>query len=100
MACAPIGLPFEKVEGEFIHRETKVRFEWTVGAPCQWAAERSATHTIFVTDGTRPARVLKTVAYIGVDEEDDQIVWEKWPIKTLWSRTRESVAEDFKRYQY
>jgi hypothetical protein len=35
--------------------------------------------------GTRPAKLLKTILYVGVDEADDQIVWEKWEIKTLWT---------------
>lgn len=39
-------------------------------------------HIIDVLDGTRFARVLKTVAYIIVDEENDGTpVVEKWSIK-------------------
>jgi hypothetical protein len=58
------------------------------GPPCDWSKERGATHTLYCGEGlgrgTRPARLLKSVLYVGVDEADDQIVWEKWQIKTLW----------------
>lgn len=64
------------------------------GPPCEWSQERGATHTLYCGElegpfarpqtGTRPARLLKTVLYVGIDEADDAIVWEKWTIKTLW----------------
>jgi len=51
-------------------------------APCEWSAERGATHTLFTIDGPRPAKLLKTVAYIGVDETPHGfIVWDKWQIR-------------------
>jgi hypothetical protein len=47
-----------------------------------WAKERGATHTLYCGEGhgrgIRPAIVLKTCMYVGVDEENDQIVWERW----------------------
>jgi len=65
------------------------------GAPCDWSAERGATHTLYCGEttepfgcpgrGTRPAKLLKTVLYVGLDEENDAIVWEKWQIQTLWT---------------
>lgn len=64
------------------------------GAPCEWSAERGATHTLYCGEtegpfgsigrGTRPAKLSKTVLYVGVDERDDQVVWEKWSIRQLW----------------
>lgn len=64
------------------------------GAPCAWSAERGATHTLYCGEvsgpfarpgtGTRPAKLLKSVLYVGIDEVDDQIVWEKWDIRTLF----------------
>lgn len=64
------------------------------GAPCEWSAARGATHTLYCGEvegkygmpgkGTRPAILKKTVLYVGTDEQNDQIVWEKWDIKTLW----------------
>jgi hypothetical protein len=62
------------------------------GAPNEWARERGATHTLDCGEGpgkgTRPVRLLKTVAYIGVDEgPGETIVWEKWFIRheTRWN---------------
>jgi hypothetical protein len=40
--------------------------------------------------GTRPARLLKTVLYVGTDEENDAIVWEKWQIQTLFTFLNEN----------
>jgi len=58
------------------------------GAPCQWSLERGATHTLYCGEGfgrgTRPAKLLKTRLYVGVDEQEDRIVWHKWDIRTLW----------------
>lgn len=53
------------------------------GPPCEWSRERGATHTLDCGEGigrgTRPARLLKTVLYVGIDEDPtDTIVWEKW----------------------
>jgi len=63
--------------------------------PSAWAADQGATDSLLIeaemfytTAGhlagscTRPAIVGKTVAYIGVDEDDrGKIVWEKWKIR-------------------
>lgn len=50
--------------------------------PDQWAAARGATHTLFTLDGTRPARLLRTVAYVGINEDENgAIVWEKWRVR-------------------
>jgi hypothetical protein len=56
------------------------------GAPCDWSRERGATHTLWCGEGpgqgTRPARLLQTVLYVGVDEgPEETIVWEKWKIR-------------------
>ena len=34
----------------------------------------------------RAAKVLKTVAYVAVDEDESGIVWEKWDIKWMWKK--------------
>ena len=77
-----------------IEREYKKEHTVFQGAPCDWAAERGATHTLYCGEtegpfgtagrGTRPAKLLKTVLYVGVDEADDAIVWEKWSISTRY----------------
>lgn len=67
------------------HLETKNNFNAVKGAPCDWAKDRGATHTLLLElGGTRPLKLSKTRAYVGVDESDDgQIVWETWPIQIL-----------------
>jgi hypothetical protein len=55
-------------------------------APDEWAFNNGATHTLYIGKkkdiggcGTRPAKLLKTVLYVGVDEnETGGIKWEKW----------------------
>lgn len=70
--------------GSFREKEYGRSFGYSDTPPNEWAAERGATHNVHVADPNcpdRPARVLKTVAYIGVDENaDGNIVWEKWHI--------------------
>lgn len=55
-------------------------------APCVWSRDRGATHSLRITHDphlhghTRPARLLKTCVYVGIDEVDNDIVWERWAI--------------------
>jgi hypothetical protein len=61
-------------------------FDVFAGAPCQWSADRGATHTLWLgegmAEGSRPARLLKTVMWVGVDEDaDGGLVWEKWAVR-------------------
>jgi len=63
------------------------RHEVREGAPCAWSAERGATHTLWLGEGpgrgTRPARLLKSRLYVGVDEnEKGECVWERWEISS------------------
>ncbi len=84
MAIAEMGQP---VIGSFVSKETNAYFEYS-DQPIlhnQWAIDQGATHVVYVCDvfcNTRAACVLKTVVYIGVDEDENgNMVWEKWPIK-------------------
>jgi hypothetical protein len=67
-------------------RETKVKQEVFDAAPCVWSRDRGATHSLIITRDphlngpTRPARLLKTRLYVGIDEVDNDIVWERWDI--------------------
>ena len=81
----------------FEHRETKLNFQaYPINAapkdcdlPIDWGSQRDATHVVRVshnpiaTSCYRFAKVKKTVAYIGVDETDGGIDWERWPIRTI-----------------
>jgi len=46
-----------------------------------WLRIQGINAIIFVADGTRPVILKKTVAYVGVDENENGIVFEKWAIK-------------------
>ncbi|NDE17042.1 hypothetical protein EBZ80_19150 [bacterium] len=68
-------------------RRNRVRHEFWEGAPCVWSRDRGATHTLLLPEDrflhgarTRPARLLKTCAYVGLDEADNDIVWERWAL--------------------
>jgi hypothetical protein len=83
-------------------REFKKGHDVFDGAPNDWSAERGATHTLDCGSGagrgTRPARLLKTVLYVGVDEDaDGQIVWEKWNV-TLVNRRESHNSRALKSY--
>lgn len=68
---------------EATHRKYHNVFD---GAPCAWSKERGATHTLFCGEGpgrgTRPAKLLKTVLHVGVDEDGEGgIKWERWQVR-------------------
>ena len=70
-----------------LHENKKVH-EFYDCAPDQWSLDRGATHTLWLGEGlgkgTRPAKLKATVAYVGLDEnEDGSIKWEKWLGKTM-----------------
>lgn len=71
--------------GYFNNTETDVRFDYYKGVAASLAGIEGATHTLVVDDVVgfpfRAAKVLKTVVYVAVDEDENGIVWEKWPIK-------------------
>lgn len=72
--------------GCFENVETKKTFEYGEASD-SWAAKYNLKHEIYVADGVRFAKVLKTVAYVAVDEaEDGTPVIEKWVIKHYWTR--------------
>lgn len=70
--------------GCFQHTETKCQFEYRKTLN-EWAMAHNLPHEIAVNDpvgyGWRFGRVLKTVAYVAVDEQDDGPLMEKWPIR-------------------
>jgi hypothetical protein len=48
----------------------------------KWGLQHGLTVEIDVLDGTRCAKLLKTVVYVAVDENDDgSPILEKWAIK-------------------
>lgn len=83
MALATLRQMNGGVSGQFREAEFKKWFEYRIGAPTDWAAERGATHTLFCAFGEElGARVLKSVVYVLVDEAaDGSAVWEKWSIR-------------------
>jgi hypothetical protein len=78
-----------------VEKEYKKHHDVYEGAPCEWSRVRGATHTLYCGEvegpyarpgtGTRPAKLSKTVLYVGIDEADDLIVWEKWNVRTRYT---------------
>lgn len=67
--------------GEFTERDFSKAFTYRLTDKA-WALENNLPHEIDVLDGTRSARVLKTVVYVAVDEDaNGKPVLEKWHIK-------------------
>lgn len=74
--------------GEFFLPETK---KWFTFGPSKnpWGLSHGLPHEIDVLDGTRPANVKKTVAYVSVDEDEyGKPVLQKWNISKakVWSK--------------
>lgn len=80
MAFAPlVEVECRNVAGQFRHAETGRVFDYT--PPRETPFEGYAAR-VFVLDGFRYAKVLKTVAYVVVDEDaDGGPVVEKWSIR-------------------
>ena len=79
MAFAPENKP---VHGCFTVPETGAYFEYANVWHNKWAAHAGLLQSIYVKDGsTRGAKILKTVAYVAVDENENGLpVVEKWRI--------------------
>ena len=82
---APFPLPpcYDKLIGCFTHAETDAYFEFGLHNPDAFTPFPDTPHVVFVDGDTfRWARVLRTVAYVVVDEDaDGNAVLEKWHIK-------------------
>jgi len=77
MALSPLNET--SLVGKFRNTETGVWFEFKAADETPFGP--NFPHKVFVTDGFRWARVLKTVAHIVVDEsEDGSPMVEKWQI--------------------
>ena len=88
MSMPPIGTNWDDLRGEFKHRETFRTFAYRDAGERPYAFV-DYPHEVFVGPDadTRYARVLKTVAYVVVDEAaDGRPVVEKWPVRELWKR--------------
>jgi len=90
MAYSPCSILPSALLGQFTHKETKCRFEYQAAPANEWLAGQDFPHQIFVgpmAEETRYAKVLKTVAYVVVDEDaSGNPVVEKWPVKQEWCR--------------
>lgn len=68
--------------GQFVEKEVGNYFEYSVNTDNSFVDPENFPHMIWVCDGYRYARVLKTVAYICVDEDEYGMpVVEKWQLK-------------------
>ena len=82
-------IEYSNVDGCFVEKEYKKRFEYTSAILSDWDKEHGFNYRVFVGPlcETRPANILKTVAYVCVDEDanGDPVV-EKWRIRHEWNR--------------
>jgi len=65
--------------GYFVEREYKMEFTYRLTED-EWAVSKGYTHEVDVMDGTRFARVKKTVAYVLCDGEG----WYEDPKEQKW----------------
>lgn len=74
-----------RTAGQFKEKDGGKTFWYYEGAHDEWALKNGATHTLQL--GHKPvgqsmfraAKILKTVAYVAVDEDElGNAVWEKW----------------------
>ena len=70
--------------GSFNHKDTDAHFDFTMDFGDE---DRAYPHKVWVCNGYRMAKVLKTVAYVIVDEDEKGPIIEKWAIKN-WSDHR------------
>lgn len=85
---SPAHIALEDIQGEFVHKETGVYFQYIDRGDTDAWAPTEFDKLVFVgpNHDTRVAKVLKTVVYVIVDENDDGLVIEKWPVKEIWRR--------------
>lgn len=86
MALASIA-QLSTVVGQFQHKETRKFFEFRKTVDRTVRGFEAYPYEVFVgpsAESVRFARILKTVAYIAVDEDEcGNPVEEKWPIKMI-----------------
>lgn len=70
-----------QLTGAFQERSYGIYFSYSQNSDTHWLDQKQYPHKISTSDGFRYARVLKTVAYIVVDEDEHgKPVVEKWEI--------------------
>lgn len=97
MSHAPMSTMFQPhgdgtIQGCFTHKDHGVFFEFSTATPeeSSWAgAEYNMKVWLQGGDAYRLAKVLKTVAYVVVDEDEHgQPVVERWPTKQFLAYPR------------
>ena len=78
------GRSGDKIIGFFTEKDQGKDFEFRL-VECPVWKEQGCTHEVAVGGvhgyRYRGAKVLKTVAYVAVDEDENGVVWEKWYTK-------------------
>jgi len=76
---------YGKAQGEFYHKQTRAVFEYR-NTDDAWAIKNGLQSEIAVGNEIRFATILRTVAYVAIDEDETgKPVLEKWPINKTWS---------------
>lgn len=97
MAYASTKVSYSTIAGLFYNKETDKGFEYRAAEHVMFD---EYPHEIFVGPGNgydmvRYGRVLKTVAYVVVDEDEfGNPVVEKWDIKSNWARKERGALYD------
>lgn len=90
------NIELEKIDGAFIERDHKKTFEYSAHILSEWDREHGFDYRVFTgpLGETRPARILKTVAYVCIDEDfSGNPVVEKWYIRHQWNREQERIEQ-------
>lgn len=97
MAMSSTDIDYSTIAGMFTEKDHGKNFEYRASA----GNFAGMPHEIFVGDGStngnfvRYGRVLKTVAYVVVDEDEfGAPVIEKWNIKPEWARAERGANFD------
>lgn len=91
MAMSSTNIDYATIAGQFEEREHGNYFEYRASE----GNFAGMPHEIFVGPHAeyRYGRVLKTVAYVVVDEDEyGAPVIEKWDIKTIWAREERGAS--------
>jgi hypothetical protein len=71
---------YASLVGNFRHAETGVYFDYHHKP--NWPIDGYPFGIVMCDGSTRTAKILKTVAYVAIDEDENGLpVFEKWPLK-------------------
>jgi hypothetical protein len=95
LAMGMVPSPLPLLLGSFAHKESGVYFEYAERRHPDDSFAPDMPHIVSVAnDGVRLAKVLKSVAYVVVDENEHGPVIEKWPLRDHRAYDNAWVSKD------